>query len=74
MKALGLEAKKEEPEPPLTTKEHSSRQAPDVPAETPRPAIHKIKKGLLGYKTEDVESRFEIHNQREIALKRTIKN
>ena len=70
MKALGLEAKKEEPEPPLTTKEHSSRQAPDVPAETPRPAIPNIKKGLLGYKTEDVESRFEIHNQREIALKK----
>ena len=44
MKALGLEAKKEEPEPPLTTKEHSSRQAPDVPAETPRPTIPNIKK------------------------------
>ena len=70
MKTLGLEANKEEPEPPLTTKEHSSRQAPDVPAETPRPAIPNIKKGLLGYKTEDVESRFEIHNQREIALKK----
>jgi 5S rRNA maturation endonuclease (ribonuclease M5) len=71
MQAIGLEAKKEEPEPPIPTDAHHSQPADEVANDTPRLPVPPLKKGVLGvYKSSDVDARLEIHEQRERALKK----
>lgn len=71
MKKIGLEAKKEEPMPPIPTNEHHTEQAPEIPKGTQRPKVQKPNKILgLHYPNDEVEKAFETYEQRERALKK----
>lgn len=67
---LKLKSSKSEFEVPLTNEEYKLAQASTEIKTEKREAKIKLKKGLLGYKTKDVDEHIRISNQREIALKK----